>query len=93
MHRGSLEDLESLKSGAAKADGVSHCTFDHDFSNFAANCEKDKRNIEAMATCWLDRTGRLSLRRGLAWGPQCRANLLPKIKSILATRIPVSLRS
>ena len=48
VHRGSLEEPESLKSGAAKADGVIHCAFDHDFSNFAANCEKDKRAIEAM---------------------------------------------
>jgi nucleoside-diphosphate-sugar epimerase len=47
-HRGELEDPQTLADGASKADAVIHCAFDHDFSNFVANCEKDVRVIKAM---------------------------------------------
>ncbi len=48
VHRGDLEKPETLASGAAAADAVIHCAFDHNFATFFQNTKKDERNIAAM---------------------------------------------
>jgi len=48
VHRGSLEDLPSLRAGASASDGVIHTAFIHDFSNMAASGVTDKIAIEAI---------------------------------------------
>lgn len=48
VHRGSLQDLDSLRNGTRDADAVIHLAFIHDFAKFAENGAIDKAAIEAM---------------------------------------------
>lgn len=57
VHHGSLDDLDSLRSGAANADGVIHLAFIHDFSNFASSLATDLRAIETIGNV-LEGTGK-----------------------------------
>lgn len=50
VHLGSLEDLDTLRAGAAPADAVMHTAFDHDFSKFAMHCKNDREVIEALGS-------------------------------------------
>ncbi|MRN53229.1 SDR family oxidoreductase [Paenibacillus monticola] len=48
VHHGNIDDLDSLRSGAATADGVIHLAFNHDFSNFAGSLITDLHAVEAI---------------------------------------------
>ncbi len=68
VHRGTIEDLDSLRAGAAQADGVIHTAFDHDFSNFVANCEKDRRAIAALGSALAGSDRLLAITSGTGLG-------------------------
>jgi nucleoside-diphosphate-sugar epimerase len=101
VHKGNLDDLESLRSGAAKSDGVIHLAFDHDFSNFAAICEKDRRVIEALGGALLGSDRPLVITSGTGMGnvvpgqPSTEemfdaANPIPRVASELAAESMLS---
>ena len=51
VHRGTLQDLNSLRSGAAGMDAVVHLAFNHDdMSKFAENGADERRAIEALGS-------------------------------------------
>jgi nucleoside-diphosphate-sugar epimerase len=63
---GNLEDLDSLRKGAAEADGVIHLAFNHNFSQFLKNCEDDRKAIEAMGEALLGSNRPLVVTSGTA---------------------------
>ena len=50
VHRGTLEDLDSLRSGATGMDVVVNLAFDHDFSKFAQSAGNEIKAIEALGS-------------------------------------------
>ncbi len=50
VHRGNLQDLDSLRSGATGMDTVVHLAFSHDFSTFAQNAQDELKAIEALGS-------------------------------------------
>jgi nucleoside-diphosphate-sugar epimerase len=66
VHRGTLEDLDSLREGARSADAVIHTAFKHDWSNFAQSCELDKIAILAMGSVLEGSRRQLLVTSGLA---------------------------
>jgi nucleoside-diphosphate-sugar epimerase len=48
VKHGNIEDLDSLRQGAADSDGVIHLAFNHDFSQFQTNCDNDHKAIVAI---------------------------------------------
>jgi len=50
VYRGSVDDPDSFRDGAARSDAVVHLAFNHDFSQFMANCETDRRVIATLGS-------------------------------------------
>ena len=66
VHRGSLDDLDSLERGAAAVDGVIHTAYNHDFSQYIAAGQTDKEAIDALGRALLGSDRPLIVTGGLA---------------------------
>jgi uncharacterized protein YbjT (DUF2867 family) len=64
VHRGSLNDPDSLRSGATTADGVIHTAYNHDFSQMAAAARTDLVQSRCSAVPSRAPAGRSSSQRG-----------------------------
>jgi nucleoside-diphosphate-sugar epimerase len=85
VHRGELDDLDSLRRGAAAADGVIHTAFNHDFTvPRPVAAQADRRAIVAMAEV-LEGSGRplvmTSGTGGLAPGRLATEDIAPDLAS------------
>jgi nucleoside-diphosphate-sugar epimerase len=66
-HRGSLDDLDSLRAGAEAADGVIHLAYHHDFDHFHDGAEMDRRAINALGDALAGSGRPLVVAGGILW--------------------------
>jgi nucleoside-diphosphate-sugar epimerase len=64
VHRGDLQDLDSLRSGAGAADAVIHAAFNHDFSNYGPAAQMDRSAIETLGEALAGSARRLVVTSG-----------------------------
>lgn len=72
VHRGSIDDLASLKAGAAASEGVIHLAFDHNFADFVGSCRRDALAIEAIGAALADTNRPFVVTSGLMLLPKGR---------------------
>ncbi|MGR6327796.1 SDR family oxidoreductase [Sphingomonas sp. XXL09] len=75
VHRGNLDEPATLASGAAVADAVIHCAFDHNFATFVDNTRKDEHNIAAMGEALAGTHKPLLITSGVGIGTPLRGGL------------------
>ncbi len=67
VHRGSLDEPETLRQAAENADGVIHLAYRHDFDDFAAGAELDRRAIEVLGEALAGSDRPLAVAGGILW--------------------------
>jgi nucleoside-diphosphate-sugar epimerase len=65
VHRGELDDLDSLRSGAQNSDGVIHLGYNHDFSNMEGAARTDRAAVETFGDALADTGKALVIASGL----------------------------
>lgn len=99
-YRGNLEDLDSIKTGAAQCDAVIHTAFNHDFTRFKQNCEDDRKVITAIGEALAGTTKPLVVTSGVGLLNYSRlvteadvppsADIMPRAASEEATRAVIA---
>jgi nucleoside-diphosphate-sugar epimerase len=88
--RGDLDDLDTLRSGAAGSDGVIHLAFVHDFAHFEASARTDLHAIQTLGAA-LEGSGRplviASGSLGLAPGRVATERDMPSPHGMVSPRI------
>lgn len=65
-YRGDVNDPAALRHGASTCDAVIHTAFNHDFSQYKANCEADRRVIEILGEALTGTNKPLVITSGIA---------------------------